>query len=154
MRPGKAKGPFVGSTSGGGGGSLASALWYNLGDFTYEDFFGGEPSSEVTILGLALPANAVLYGVRVVPTIAFAGVGLTFYRLRIGIAGMQDLYLPDYDMLGLAPGNQVFGFGSVANGHILSLAGWNMNLTVEASDVTDMASAGEFSLAAQYAIIP
>lgn len=153
MRPGKAKGPYVGSVgSGGGGGSTAAPAWYNLGEFTYQDFATGAQQFQVN--AIALPANSVFYAALLVPTEAFLITGGTQYDFTIGIAGTLDLYLPTYEVYNLAPGALVFGFGSLANGHIASLSGWDVVITANSDVDLGNGTAGAFTLAVQYAIVP
>lgn len=98
MRPGKAKGPFVGHIIGGGTPTSPSAVptWFDCIDFTFADFTGF-----AALVGdvekYSLPARCTVEGVALHTSIPFAGPGITGLTLSVGLVGNLAKYLPPYD---------------------------------------------------------
>ena len=66
----------------------------------------GRTSATIQLYSLA--AKGVVHGIIVVPSIQFAGTGMTYYQVSCGIAGDLTKYSAAFDLLNVAPGNTVF----------------------------------------------
>lgn len=112
MRPGRAKGPYVGPVSGGGGGGSyppvspnITPAWFSAGTFTHAQFQAAALTNTLALY--ALPAKGVLHGIEVIPTVQFAGTGMTSYQVSCGLLGDLERYTSLLDVLNIAPANNV-----------------------------------------------
>lgn len=55
--------------------------------------------SGTTTVNVALPANSILHGVRVKTTIVFSGNAISSAVLKVGVSGLLDLAVADYNLL-------------------------------------------------------
>lgn len=100
MRPGKAKGPYVGPANGGGTPANPTAIptWFPCFDFAYTDFTGfAALSGDIEIY--SLPAYCTIEGAAIRTTTAFVGAGITNLQLSAGIVGDLARYISIYDAL-------------------------------------------------------
>ncbi len=103
IRSTQAKGPYIGvnpvyvaPTS-----PVVSPTWFRLGTFAHTAFQITAPTNSIALY--TLPIKGVLHAVHVVPTVQFAGAGMTSYRVECGILGELDRYTPLYDVLIATP---------------------------------------------------
>jgi hypothetical protein len=110
MRPGKAKGPTVATSSGGGGSGIPIPTTAALGFLPYWfKFTVGHAALQAAALTndielFALPPGAVIHGVKMKHSIAFAGTGITGYHLSVGLVADLERYSSLFDVLS-APAN-------------------------------------------------
>jgi len=99
MRPGKAKGPYLGPVSGGGGtptNPTAVPTWLPCFDFTFADFTGfAALVGDIEIY--SLPARCTIEGAAIHTSTPFAGPGITAVTLSVGLVGNLAKYLSPYD---------------------------------------------------------
>lgn len=114
MRATQAKGP---STSlGGGGGTYpptAPAItpaWFAF-TFDHEDFQDASLARNIEAYSLGIAA--VLHGLILRPTIAFAGTGITAYTLSVGLAGDLERYTSQFDMMAAVSNTNFLNSGPV-----------------------------------------
>lgn len=100
LRPGQAKGPYVGPTSGGGTPASPTSVptWFPCFDFSYTDF-NGFAALEGDFEIYSLPAYCVIEGAAIRTTTAFVGAGITSLYIASGIVSDLARYMRIIDAL-------------------------------------------------------
>lgn len=104
MRPGMAKGPYVGTIGIAGGtptNPTAVPTWMKF-TFTHVDLQTAALSNSFEIYSAPIRVN--ILGCVLKHTTQFAGTGITDYKVSVGLAGDLARYLPLFDV-DTAPSN-------------------------------------------------
>jgi len=97
MRPGKAKGPFVGQSTGGGTPTSPTTVptWMKF-TFTHLDLQAAALTNDFEIY--SAPARVNISGAVLKHTVQFAGTGITDYKVSLGLTGDLARYLSLFDV--------------------------------------------------------
>jgi hypothetical protein len=98
MRPGKARGPWVGPSGTGGGTPTNPTVvptWMRF-TFTHLDLQAAALTNDFEIY--SAPARVQISGCILKHTIQFAGVGITDYKVSVGLTGDLARYLSLFDV--------------------------------------------------------
>lgn len=98
MRPGKAKGPYVGPASGGGGTPTNPTViptWMKF-SFTHLDLQAASLTNDFEIY--SAPARVIILGAVLKHTVQFVGTGITDYKVSVGLTGDLARYLSLFDV--------------------------------------------------------
>jgi hypothetical protein len=112
MRPGKAKGPYVGADPIGGGTITVPTTvptWQPCIPFTFANFTGFA-ALVGDIQAFSLLAGMTLEGVILKTSTLFTGPGITGVTLSLGLVGDLAKYLSPHDVQAAVAGNN-FGTG-------------------------------------------
>jgi len=99
MRPGKAKGPWVGPNTGGGTPVNPTPVptWFPCFDFTFADF-----TPFAALIGdieiYSLLSRGTIEGAVLKTSTAFSGPGITDVKMSVGIAGNLAKILSPFDV--------------------------------------------------------
>jgi hypothetical protein len=109
LRPGKAKGPYVGMSGPTGGtptNPTSVPTWFPCIAFAYTDFTGF-----AALVGdvekYSLPAKCTIEGVALHTDVAFTGPGITAVTLSVGLVGNLAKYLSAYDAFAAASNTRI-----------------------------------------------
>lgn len=98
FRPGQAKGPYVGPSSGGGGtptNPTAVPTWMRF-TFTHLDLQAAALTNNFEIY--SAPTRVNISGCILKHTTTFAGTGITDYKVSVGLTGDLARYLSLFDV--------------------------------------------------------
>jgi len=98
LRPGQAKGPYVGPRGTSGGTILVPTVvptWL-LFTVTHTQLQAAALTNDIELW--SVPARTIIHGVVFEPTVIFAGAGITDYKIGLGIAGNLSKYMAFVDM--------------------------------------------------------
>lgn len=140
LRPGLAKGPWVGPNTGGGTPTNPTAVptWFPCIEFDFTDFTGfAALIGDIEIYSLL--SRGTIEGAVIKTTTAFAGAGITSLTFSVGIAGNLAKILSPYEAtaavsdtnFGFADELQLENFGAATSIRLAAVAvGANLtNLT-------------------------
>jgi len=108
-RYGKAKGPYVGTSGGGGTPGENVPGWITPITVQHTAFQTAGLTQDISLY--TLPAGGLIHGVKLKQSVAFAGTGITSYSLSIGFVGALDDLLIDYPV-DAAPADDLFAIAA------------------------------------------
>lgn len=134
---------------------LACALtvprWKKVGDaISHTDFQAAAETENYSLF--TLPGGGIIQGVKLKASEAFAGAGITSYKLSVGIVGALTKYSAPYDVLqAVAVGEFGFYHEQGAETHDPAGTGIVVNAVSEGADL-DQSSAGTLDVWVLYSV--
>lgn len=95
------------------------AQWVCVGSPTYSTFATAATTNTVALF--QLPSAAIIHGVKIVPTTAFTGGGISAYTVSVGDGTTPTLYASAFNVF-QAPGANVYQLSSDFGGESLIAA--------------------------------
>lgn len=125
----------------------ASVPQWRSYSITYANLAAAALSNDVQVL--SLPALAIIQAIRVRPVIQFAGVGMGYYQVSLGIAGDLQSLTALYDVFAAVPGAGERQLTPVLDDES-SAAAVSIRIYGESDILLNLATAGELEISVLY----
>ena len=135
--------------------AVAGQFWTKV-SLPYTDAIFTANGTVVTKTLIALPAHAVVEGIRAKTSVAFAGTGITACNVVVGDATVTDLYVPAFDVFAAVSATNLYMDGGViarTDSAVNVVATVTCNVAVGSGSATIL-TAGNLDLHVKWSVLP